>query len=78
MNRGDYWFDRASIESGVLTTVLPDDAEETGEEHDWEWLAELAGHCGIEITVDELRRLPYRVVYGERLDAKIAESEPEP
>lgn len=69
MSRGDYEFDRASMESGVLTTVLPDDAEETGELHDWDWLAELARNRGVEITADDLRRLPYRVVYGERLSA---------
>jgi hypothetical protein len=29
------------VERDVLTTVLPDDAEVTGEDHPWEWLASL-------------------------------------
>jgi hypothetical protein len=30
-------------ERSVLTTVLPDDAEVTDEDHPWEWLASLIG-----------------------------------
>lgn len=36
----------AEIESWVLTTVLPD--EDDGEEHPWEWLAELLDRQGVQ------------------------------
>ncbi|HEV2070701.1 MAG TPA: hypothetical protein VGR26_12990 [Acidimicrobiales bacterium] len=51
----------ARIERDVMTVVLPDDAEETGEDHPWEWLASLLAHAGVTETVDHLRGLPYEV-----------------
>ncbi|MCU1378053.1 MAG: hypothetical protein JWN29_1036 [Acidimicrobiales bacterium] len=55
---------RASIESGVRTTVLPDDDD--GEDHPWHWLAELCAANGIDTTEDRLRRLLYDVEHSER------------
>ncbi|WP_143740282.1 hypothetical protein, partial [Micromonospora echinospora] len=53
---------RDSLTQDVLTVVLPDD-EESGEEHPWSWLAELAQARGLEVTADDLRGLPYEVVF---------------
>lgn len=51
----------ANLESSVLTVVLPD--EDDGEEHPWEWLVRLARAQGLEVTVEELRAVPYRVEF---------------
>ncbi|HEV2810611.1 MAG TPA: hypothetical protein VGV93_09485 [Acidimicrobiales bacterium] len=51
----------AGIERDVMTVVLPDDAEETGDNHPWEWLVSLLAHAGVTETVDHLRGLPYEV-----------------
>ncbi|WP_094978046.1 hypothetical protein, partial [Micromonospora echinospora] len=53
---------RDSLTQQVLIVVLPDD-EESGEEHPWSWLAELAQARGLEVTADDLRGLPYEVVF---------------
>lgn len=53
----------------VLTTVLPDDAEITGEDHPWEWLASLIGDQGVAVTPDQLKAVPYAVEFGPRLSA---------
>ena len=58
------------IEASVRTTVLPDD-DDTQDEHPWEWLAGLLHVHGIEAPAEELRRLPYDVVFSERLRARI-------
>jgi hypothetical protein len=60
----------ADLESSVLATVVPDDAEETGEDHPWERLADLLRRHGIETTPGELRRVPYAVEFSERLRAR--------
>ena len=60
------------LEQDVRTTVLPDDAEESGEEHPWEWLCGLLRAHGVEASPDELRLLPYGVVFSERLRARVA------
>jgi hypothetical protein len=54
-----------TITRDVLTTVLPDDDD--GDEHPWEWLAQLARAHGIEVTADNLRQVPYEVVLTERV-----------
>jgi hypothetical protein len=55
----------------VRTTVLPDD-DDTQDEHPWEWLAGLLHDVhGVEATVEELRLLPYDVVFSERLRARV-------
>jgi hypothetical protein len=48
------------IERDVLTTVLPDD-DDTGDEHPYEWLADLCRQQGVDATADDLRRVPYHV-----------------
>jgi hypothetical protein len=56
-------------ERSVLTTVLPDDAEVTGEDHPWEWLASLIGAHGVAVTPEQLKTVPYVVEFGPRLSA---------
>lgn len=47
----------------VLTVVLPDDDD--GEEHPWSWLADLARARGLDVTAEDLRGLPYEVVFTD-------------
>jgi hypothetical protein len=61
-----------SLVSDVLATVLPDDAEETGEDHPWAELAGLLRAHGVEAFPDELRGLPYDVGFTDRLRARLA------
>jgi hypothetical protein len=61
-------------EQSVLTTVLPDDAEVTGEDHPWEWLASLICNHGVAVTPEQLNTMPYVVEFGPRLSA-LLESE---
>ena len=56
-------------ERSVLTTVLPDDAEVTGEDHPWEWLAALIRTHGVAVTSEQLKTVPYVVELGPRLSA---------
>ena len=56
-------------ELSVLTTVLPDDAEVTGEDHPWEWLASLIRAHGVAVTPEQLKTVPYVVELGPRLSA---------
>ena len=58
------------LERDVLTTVLPDD-DDTQDQHPWEWLAGLLHLHGVEATADELRGLPYILVFSERLRARL-------
>jgi hypothetical protein len=53
----------------VLTTVLPGDAEVTGEEHPWEWLASLICSHGGAVTPEQLKAVPYVLDFGPRLSA---------
>ncbi|MGY1839423.1 MULTISPECIES: hypothetical protein [unclassified Modestobacter] len=61
----------AGLEADVRTTVLPDDAEDTGEEHPWDWLAGLLHAHGIDASPEELRTLPYDVEFSDRLRARL-------
>lgn len=45
----------------VFNAVLPDDAEQTGEEHEWRHFQGSLADAGVTVTLDELRALPYRV-----------------
>lgn len=65
----------ARLVASVLTTVLPDDAEASGEDHPWDWLAELARQKGIGVTTAELRLVPYVVELGPRVLARLPEAE---
>jgi hypothetical protein len=57
------------VEESVLTTVLPDDAEVTGDDHPWEWLASLIENHGVAVTSERLKAVPYVVEFGPRLSA---------
>jgi hypothetical protein len=61
-----------SLEADVRATVLPDDAEDTGEDHPWEWLSDLLRVQGIEASTEELRVLPYDVEFSDRLRARVS------
>lgn len=51
--------------------MLPDD-DDTEDEHPWEWLAGLLLAHGVEASPDELRLLPYDVVFSQRLRTRLA------
>jgi hypothetical protein len=59
------------LEADVRTTVLPDDAGESGEDHPWERLAELAQQKGVDVTAAVLRAVPYVVEFSERLRERL-------
>lgn len=61
-----------SVETDVRNVLLPDDAEQTGDEHPWVWLAERLRAQGVEATPERLRRLPYNVILSERLRARLS------
>lgn len=46
----------------VYTVVLPDDARETGEKHEWQRFAQCLLEAGVAVTPDDLRTLPYQVI----------------
>jgi hypothetical protein len=60
-----------TLESDVRNVVLPDDAEQTGDEHRWEWLAGTLRTFGVVTTAEELRKVPYEVVLSPRLLARV-------
>lgn len=66
----DPWEDltQQELTRDVLTTVLPDE-DDTEEEHPWQWLAELLRAHGVPASADDIRGLPYEVVFSERLQA---------
>jgi hypothetical protein len=55
-----------SITQDVLNTVLPDD-DDSGEDHPWPWLAELARARGLNVTAEDLRSLTYEVVLTDNV-----------
>lgn len=69
---GDPWggLTLEGLTGDVLTTVLPDDAEDTGEDHDWAELAGLLRAQGIDVAPEELRALPYSVEFSDRVRAR--------
>jgi hypothetical protein len=60
----------------VATTVLPDDAEETGEEHEWQRFEQRLLEAGVAVTLNELRALPYRVILSDRLRSGLGQPLP--
>ena len=46
----------------LYNVVLPDNAEETGQEHEWQRFQQRLHAVGIAVTPDELRALPYHVI----------------
>jgi hypothetical protein len=64
------------ISRSVLTVVLPDNAEQTGDDHPWsEFVATLAA-AGIQSTAAELAALPYTVVFAPQLHDALNGSAP--
>jgi hypothetical protein len=61
----------AGLAADVLATVLPDDAEETGEDHPWEELAGLLRDRGVAVPAAELRHVPYVVELSNRVRARL-------
>ena len=57
----------AQVERNIYNVVLPDNAEETGEEHEWQLFAQRLREAGVAVTADELRGVPYRVILSDRL-----------
>lgn len=53
-----------SLTRDVLNVVLPDD-DDCAEDHPWSWLADLARARGLIVTVEDLRGLPYEVIFTE-------------
>jgi hypothetical protein len=65
------------LTADVLVVVLPDD-ENDPEPHPWSWLADLAQCRGLDVTADELRALPYDVVFTDELRRWLAAYREEP
>ncbi len=63
----------AHVVRNVYNVVLPDNAEETGDEHEWQRFAQRLREAGVAVTPDELRALPYRVSLSDRLLARIGQ-----
>jgi zona occludens toxin (predicted ATPase) len=57
----------------VYNVVLPDNAEETGEEHEWQRFAQRLREAGVAVTRDELQALPYRVILSDRLRSRLGQ-----
>jgi hypothetical protein len=57
----------------VYNVVLPDNAEETGEEHEWQRFAQRLREAGVAVTLDEIRALPYRVILSDRLRSRLGQ-----
>jgi len=75
-NGDDIW-EHETVETvtrDVLAVVLPDDAEISGEDHPWEWLAELLRGRGIDAVPEQLRTLPYEVVLTERVRQRLPDA----
>jgi hypothetical protein len=58
----------------VYNVVLPDNAEETGEQHEWQRFAQRLREAGVRVAPDELRTLPYRVILSDRLRSRLEPS----
>jgi hypothetical protein len=55
-----------SMTRDVLNVVLPDD-DECAEDHPWSWLADLARARGLSVTAEDLRGLPYEVIFTDEV-----------
>ena len=60
-----------SMTQDVLNVVLPDD-DECAEEHPWSWLADLARARGLDVTAEDLRGLPYEVIFTDEVRRRLA------
>ena len=62
-----------TLEADVRTVVLPD--VDDGEDHPWEALQRaISDASGVEITTDELKRIPYVVEFSDAVLAKLPAS----
>jgi hypothetical protein len=64
----------ADLERDVLNVVLPD--EDDGKAHPWEWLQDLLRAQGVDVPVEQLRAVPYRVELSDRVRARLAAADP--
>jgi hypothetical protein len=55
-----------SLTRNVLAVVLPDD-DVPAEAHPWSWLADLARARGLNVSADDLRSLPYEVIFTDEV-----------
>jgi hypothetical protein len=55
-----------SLTRDVLNVVLPDD-DEPAEDHPYSWLADLARARGLNVSADDLRSLPYDVIFTDEV-----------
>ncbi|HSL58947.1 MAG TPA: hypothetical protein VK866_13960 [Acidimicrobiales bacterium] len=62
----------AGIESDVLGVVLPDDAEQTGDDHPWDWLVDLLAQRGVIESAERLREVPYEVRLGPSVLSRLS------
>lgn len=61
-----------SLESDVLTTVLPDE-DGTGEQHPYAWLRDLLRErSGIDVPLEVLRAVPYVVELSDEVRRRLA------
>lgn len=62
----------AGIEGDVRGVVLPDNAEQTGEDHPWDWLVDLLARAGVIESVERFREVPYEVRLGPVVLSRLA------
>src|SRR6267143_569430 len=55
-----------SLTPNVLAVVLPDD-DVPAEAHPYSWLADLARARGLNVSADDLRSLPYEVIFTDEV-----------
>lgn len=55
-----------SLTPDVLNVVLPDD-DVPAEDHPYSWLADLARARGLNVCADDLRSLPYEVIFTDEV-----------
>jgi hypothetical protein len=55
-----------SLTRDVLSVVLPDD-DVPAEDHPYSWLADLARARGLNVSADDLRSLPYDVIFTDEV-----------
>ena len=56
------------VRQDVLNVVLPD--EDDGEPHPWEWLRGLLQQQGVDVTVEQLKAVPYTVELSDTVSAR--------
>ena len=54
--------DAGDLVRSTLTAVLPDEAQTTGDDHPWAAFVRRLRAAGLDVTVDDGRRIPYEVV----------------